>query len=262
MLYGEPRNATTITCIDCHGTIDAAPTLITSGNAGQIDLLQQEQHAVGAALHLGRQQAFSAIDHVAGCALGNSANDRHDRSALVALQSEVGLRENAAARWKNLGRLFRPATAEANAASRRLAHDNSAMDCQICHTSWATSCFGCHLPMKANQRVPLEQIRRRHRPQFHHLQSAGRARRRFHARHRRHGEEKSHGGDPFLERGGGQLAKCESRMGLFAAANVFGRRLQRPGVQPAFPAHHQRRRHDEELHRLPSLEERTTTTRG
>ena len=36
----------------------------------------------------------------------------------------------------------------------RLAHDNSAMDCQICHTSWATSCFGCHLPMKANQRVP------------------------------------------------------------------------------------------------------------
>ena len=36
---------------------------------------------------------------------------------------------------------------------RRLAHDNSRMDCQICHTSWATSCFGCHLPMKANQRV-------------------------------------------------------------------------------------------------------------
>ena len=28
------------------------------------------------------------------------------------------------------------------------------MDCQICHTSWATSCFGCHLPMKANQRTP------------------------------------------------------------------------------------------------------------
>src|SRR6267154_777571 len=36
----------------------------------------------------------------------------------------------------------------------KLAHDNSTMDCQICHTSWATSCFGCHLPMKANQRVP------------------------------------------------------------------------------------------------------------
>ena len=78
MLYGEPRNATTITCIDCHGTIDQRPTLITSGNAGQIDLLQHEQHAVGSAFHLGRNHALSAIDHVAGCALGSSANDRHD----------------------------------------------------------------------------------------------------------------------------------------------------------------------------------------
>ena len=37
MLYGEPRNATTIKCIDCHGTIDQRPTLITTGNGGQID---------------------------------------------------------------------------------------------------------------------------------------------------------------------------------------------------------------------------------
>jgi hypothetical protein len=29
MLYGEPRNATAITCVDCHGTIDQRPTLIT-----------------------------------------------------------------------------------------------------------------------------------------------------------------------------------------------------------------------------------------
>jgi hypothetical protein len=36
----------------------------------------------------------------------------------------------------------------------KLAHSNASMDCQICHTSWATSCFGCHLPMKANQRTP------------------------------------------------------------------------------------------------------------
>ncbi len=34
-----------------------------------------------------------------------------------------------------------------------LAHDNSSVSCQVCHTSWATSCFGCHLPMRANQRV-------------------------------------------------------------------------------------------------------------
>ena len=38
MLYGEPRNATTINCIDCHGTVDQRPSLITTGNAGAVDL--------------------------------------------------------------------------------------------------------------------------------------------------------------------------------------------------------------------------------
>src|SRR5207244_11529878 len=46
-LYGEPRNATTITCIDCHGTIDRRPTLVTSGNAGQIDLLNNSNTPFG-----------------------------------------------------------------------------------------------------------------------------------------------------------------------------------------------------------------------
>ncbi len=41
---------------------------------------------------------------------------------------------------------------------RNLAHDNSNVSCQICHTSWATSCFGCHLPMRANQRMPLDKF--------------------------------------------------------------------------------------------------------
>jgi hypothetical protein len=34
-----------------------------------------------------------------------------------------------------------------------LAHTES-LSCYSCHTSWTTSCFGCHLPMKANQRKP------------------------------------------------------------------------------------------------------------
>ena len=41
---------------------------------------------------------------------------------------------------------------------RELAHDNSNISCQVCHSSWATSCFGCHLPMRANQRVPLNKF--------------------------------------------------------------------------------------------------------
>src|SRR5262249_30713458 len=34
----------------------------------------------------------------------------------------------------------------------RLAHRDDAIACYTCHSAWMTSCFGCHLPMRANQR--------------------------------------------------------------------------------------------------------------
>ena len=186
MLYGEPRNATTILCVDCHGTIDRRPTLITSGNAGQIDLLRTSNTPFGPRFTwegstLWQQSTMSpdirwevpqTIDTI--------------DPAVAALQSEVGICQNAAAGWE-LGRWPRqewgPANPDAPGATTakpiepaerdtplganiplqrnavsHLAHDNARMDCQICHTSWATSCFGCHLPMKANQRVALNKF--------------------------------------------------------------------------------------------------------
>ena len=38
----------------------------------------------------------------------------------------------------------------------RLAHDASKMSCYTCHTSWMTSCFGCHLPQEANSRSSMQ----------------------------------------------------------------------------------------------------------
>ena len=35
-----------------------------------------------------------------------------------------------------------------------LAHRESSMTCYACHTSWVTSCFGCHLSMEANRKMP------------------------------------------------------------------------------------------------------------
>jgi hypothetical protein len=45
--------------------------------------------------------------------------------------------------------------ADGTVAESKLAHANSNMTCYACHTSWTTSCFGCHLPMKANQQKPM-----------------------------------------------------------------------------------------------------------
>jgi hypothetical protein len=36
----------------------------------------------------------------------------------------------------------------------QLAHPNSEMTCFACHSAWMTSCFGCHLSMTANRKMP------------------------------------------------------------------------------------------------------------
>src|SRR6185503_8825879 len=37
---------------------------------------------------------------------------------------------------------------------QELAHRDSDMTCVSCHSSWVTSCFGCHLSMQANRKMP------------------------------------------------------------------------------------------------------------
>ncbi len=147
-LYGEPRNATTITCVDCHGTVADRPTLITSGNAGQVDLHKSNTpfgpRFVWEGNALYQQSSMSpdvrweipqTIDTV------DPASSHYNAKAAYA---KTLSRDGVA--WGSI-------PSNAKDRCRRLAHDNSKMDCQICHSSWATSCFGCHLPMKANQRV-------------------------------------------------------------------------------------------------------------
>ncbi len=150
-LYGEPRNATTINCIDCHGTVGQRPTLITTGNAGRVDLLNTSNTPWGPRFtwdgaRLTQQSIMSpdmrweipqTIDTVDPTSPHYNAKSAYAKT----LQRD--------------GRSWGASLTNDEQRSARFAHDNSAMDCQICHTSWATSCFGCHLPMKANTRTPL-----------------------------------------------------------------------------------------------------------
>ncbi|MBA3963783.1 MAG: hypothetical protein H0X40_18040 [Chthoniobacterales bacterium] len=147
-LYGEPRNATSIGCVDCHGTVAERPTLITTGNAGSVDLRKSntpfgprfvwegsklyQQSAMTPDTRWEIPQTIDTIDPL--------SSHYNAKSAYAKTLARDGVA------WGTV-----PVTS--NERCRRLAHDNSRMDCQICHTSWATSCFGCHLPMKANQRV-------------------------------------------------------------------------------------------------------------
>ncbi|HYR23386.1 MAG TPA: hypothetical protein VEP30_10760 [Chthoniobacterales bacterium] len=150
MLYGEPRNATAITCVDCHGTIDQRPALITSGNAGQIDLANTSNTPFGPRFVWEGSKLFqqSSMSPDVRWEIPQTIDTIDPLSPHYNPKSAYAKTLRRDQKWGGV----LPASPQERRV--KLAHDNSAMDCQICHTSWATSCFGCHLPMKANQRVP------------------------------------------------------------------------------------------------------------
>ena len=163
-IYNEPRAATSIECIDCHGTVDKRPTLLTSGNGGKVNLADTgtpfgprfvwEDTPIPATPDTTRRALYqySSMD----------PNKRWEIPQTVDTVDPASPRYNAKSAYAKT--LQRNGTAwgavPADAASRctKLAHNNEQLSCQVCHSSWATSCFGCHLPMKANQRAPLNKF--------------------------------------------------------------------------------------------------------
>jgi hypothetical protein len=157
LLYGETRNATTIGCIDCHGTIDQRPTLMTSGKGGQLN-------SDGKVAPVNLNESATAW----GPRFIWQGNKLYQQSSLspdvkweipqtIDVINPASPNYNAKARYaKTLyrdGKTWGDVPATADERRIKLAHDNSRMDCQICHSSWVTSCFGCHLPMKANEKL-------------------------------------------------------------------------------------------------------------
>lgn len=144
-LHGEFHNAIEIQCVDCHGTVDEYATFKTSGIAapeGGTDLTQLSTPFFDA--------RFEKI-----------GNRRIQRSMLVdTLSWEIS--QVAASVDRNSPKYNPKAyTAKliANGGTMQdidsideslLAHGYNKMECQSCHTSWITNCFGCHLPQQAN----------------------------------------------------------------------------------------------------------------
>ena len=152
MLYGEPRAATTIECIDCHGTVNARPTLVTSGNAGKIDL-NQSSTSWGAKFYWEGRKLFqrSTMSPDVRWEVPQTMDTIDPKSSHYNAKSAYAktLRRDGKA-WGDVP--------EPSNCKRELAHDESNISCQVCHSSWATSCFGCHLPMRANQRAALNKF--------------------------------------------------------------------------------------------------------
>jgi len=147
-LYGAMRNAIEIDCRDCHGTAAKRPTLKTTGPAapkGGHDLSKLRTPFGKRRFQWKGKKLFQRSNVVDGLewemmqtvdTVMPGHPNYNERSALAKTIQKDG---------KTWGDPF---------AKEKLAHPDSKQNCYSCHTSWMTSCFGCHLPMKANERYP------------------------------------------------------------------------------------------------------------
>ncbi len=145
-IQGEVALAVEVDCKDCHGTVREYPNLYTSGPAaleGGMDL---------AALRTpdGRRR----FEWIEGSLYQRSVIDPELEWRVSLVKDSVDpkhLDYNArAARAKLMSKNTATLEWGAKVPESELAHSYDDMECYTCHTSWTTSCGGCHLPIEAN----------------------------------------------------------------------------------------------------------------
>ncbi|HEV2884878.1 MAG TPA: hypothetical protein VGW36_08470, partial [Pyrinomonadaceae bacterium] len=185
-LYNEPRAAIEIACEDCHGSIRKRATLFTSGPAaaaatGTAAERRKSQNQPAAGQDLTRirvrdesgtkiplfqritrdrkkkDEAGRDIDLKSGDIVQNSmvVPGRWWRVSQTLDTITPGSPDyNEKSRYSKTIRKDNATWGELPSTDSELAHRDSDMTCVACHSSWVTSCFGCHLSMEANRKMP------------------------------------------------------------------------------------------------------------
>src|SRR5229473_310972 len=156
-IYGEPRAAVEIDCVDCHGTIRDKATLISSGPAAPDSARPGEP----------RGRRLDALRTPSGLRRFEWRGDKlfqrsmtdanveweivQTKDTITPGNSHFSMKSLRAKLMNKEGAAFSQIPAD----DSQLAHANSSMTCYACHTSWTPTCFGCHLQMTANVRRPM-----------------------------------------------------------------------------------------------------------
>jgi hypothetical protein len=150
-VYGEPRAAVEIDCIDCHGTIRNRANLVTSGPAApeggrHLDTLRTpwglrrfEWRSDGAVIQRSMSEENKEWEIVQ---TADSVTPGNVHFSMKSFRAKLMTKDGTV-------------TQQMPQDDEHLAHANSSMTCYSCHTSWTPTCFGCHLQMTANARKPM-----------------------------------------------------------------------------------------------------------
>ncbi|HEV7238015.1 MAG TPA: hypothetical protein VGQ36_02165 [Thermoanaerobaculia bacterium] len=128
-IYGEYGNNIEIECQDCHGSANAYTNLRTSGPAappGGTDL------RLGATPFGRRRFAWLPTGKLMQRSMVNPGME----------WEVVQVKDTLTAGHPNYN--------ERSHAAKAIQSHNTTMTCYACHTSWMTSCSGCHLPQEQN----------------------------------------------------------------------------------------------------------------
>jgi hypothetical protein len=145
-IYGEVASAIEVECKDCHGTAKAYPNLRTSGPAappGGSDL-RLLRNADGQRRFEWRGDELiqrSLVNPELEWSLSlvkNTVNPEHDEYNEKAARAKLMSSNVTTQEWG------------IDVPYEQLAHQDEEIECYTCHTSWITSCAGCHLPIEAN----------------------------------------------------------------------------------------------------------------
>lgn len=167
-LYGEVRAAIEIQCTDCHGTVtnrafqmvDGVPQMRTSGPAAReprdagglrgrnlaamttpFGKRRFEIHDDGRIVQNSMVEAGLSWEVSQVADVIDPANE-DEYNPLAALAKTVRMTPDGRFRWGDV-----PDESEC-------AHQNQHVSCIACHSAWNPSCYGCHLPQKADKKMP------------------------------------------------------------------------------------------------------------
>jgi hypothetical protein len=170
ILYNEPRAAVEIGCADCHGSVKAKTTGATSGPASSGGNLTE----MGFTLSNGQKPTvLEIVEEDTECTdpAGNTyelkegdikQNSTFEPGKCWKVMQTVDSSTEGNADYKKeaaYAHKIRKDNVTWNyekvdeANESLLAHNEKNMTCYACHTSWVTSCFGCHLSMEANRKT-------------------------------------------------------------------------------------------------------------